>query len=156
MESKTCSTCGVAKPLDAYYQTNGKPLSRCKECTLARAKVTEARRRYKRVDGNFTPMEWKELCEKYGNQCIACGSKERLIADHITPGYLGGSDNIDNIQPLCLPCNTSKGGRIIDFRISFAAGMFARRLRLDDVRPLVGMTLEEAVEYLQSKMENTK
>lgn len=38
-EYKTCSQCREAKPLDAYYHRNGKPIAACKACTLAKQLV---------------------------------------------------------------------------------------------------------------------
>jgi 5-methylcytosine-specific restriction endonuclease McrA len=69
--------------------------------------------------GNFTVREFKELCESYGNKCLACSeTKAVLEADHVVPLTKGGSDNISNIQPLCGSCNRKKFVTIIDYRLS--------------------------------------
>jgi 5-methylcytosine-specific restriction endonuclease McrA len=68
--------------------------------------------------GNFTVEEFKELCESYGNKCLACGDTEAVLeADHVVPLAKGGSDNISNIQPLCGSCNRKKFVNIIDYRL---------------------------------------
>lgn len=66
--------------------------------------------------GNFTKTEWQDLCDSYGHVCLCCGQKKKLTADHIVPLSRGGTNSIDNIQPLCLPCNASKGTKTIDYR----------------------------------------
>jgi 5-methylcytosine-specific restriction endonuclease McrA len=43
-----------------------------------------------------------------------------LTEDHVVPLSLGGSNDIDNIQPLCKSCNSSKRGRHIDYRLPVA------------------------------------
>ena len=69
--------------------------------------------------GNFTVEEFKELCESYGNKCLACGDTEAVLeADPIVPLTKGGSDNISNIQPLCGSCNRKKFVNIIDYRLN--------------------------------------
>ena len=68
---------------------------------------------------NFTVREFKELCESYGNKCLACGDTEAVLeADHVVPLTRGGSDTISNIQPLCGSCNRKKFVTIIDYRLS--------------------------------------
>jgi 5-methylcytosine-specific restriction endonuclease McrA len=43
--------------------------------------------------------------------------KVTLTRDHIIPlGLPGASDSIDNIQPLCGPCNARKGRSVKDYR----------------------------------------
>lgn len=42
-------------------------------------------------------------------QCVQCGSGVRLSIDHVHPRSLGGSDDINNLQTLCMPCNAAKG-----------------------------------------------
>ena len=61
--------------------------------------------------GWFTKQEWSNLLAKYNYRCVRCGSKRHIAADHVVPVLLGGSSNIDNIQPLCRKCNSSKGAR---------------------------------------------
>jgi hypothetical protein len=44
-----------------------------------------------------------------GYRCRACGRTDRLSIDHIVPIARGGSNDIRNLQTLCLPCNLRKG-----------------------------------------------
>jgi 5-methylcytosine-specific restriction endonuclease McrA len=68
--------------------------------------------------GSFTAEEFEELCERYGNRCLACGGTEiRLEADHVVPLTKGGSNDISNIQPLCGFCNRRKFVDIVDYRV---------------------------------------
>ena len=67
--------------------------------------------------GSHTEEQWQELCRLYGLRCLCCGKTDSLLTqDHIVPLSKGGSDNIDNIQPLCKPCNSRKSTKTIDFR----------------------------------------
>ena len=61
--------------------------------------------------GRHTKAEWLALCAEFDQRCVRCGLKDYHIdKDHIVPLYLGGSDGLDNIQPLCARCNASKTG----------------------------------------------
>jgi 5-methylcytosine-specific restriction endonuclease McrA len=81
---------------------------------------TKLTRRYvqrkRQNGGHFTKQEFVELCAFYGNKCLRCGSPGPLVSDHIIPVSKGGSSNIDNIQPLCVSCNSKKRDKIIDYR----------------------------------------
>lgn len=44
-----------------------------------------------------------------GLTCVACGTNEDMTVDHIVPRILGGSSAVSNLQPMCRPCNSSKG-----------------------------------------------
>lgn len=69
--------------------------------------------------GSFTAEEFIELCERYGNKCLACGDTEAVLeADHVVPLTRGGSDDISNIQPLCGSCNRKKFVNITDYRLN--------------------------------------
>lgn len=66
--------------------------------------------------GHFTPVQFRELCGYYGYVCLCCGASGKLTADHVVPLSRGGTNTIDNIQPLCLKCNIKKGMSIFDYR----------------------------------------
>ena len=66
--------------------------------------------------GSHTLGEWEHLKALYQWTCPACKNKEpeiTLSRDHITPLSFGGSDNIENIQPLCKSCNSKKYNKLI-------------------------------------------
>lgn len=67
--------------------------------------------------GSFSQDEWVTLQSKYNFKCLSCGiTPQRLTVDHVIPISLGGSNNIENIQPLCKSCNSKKQATILDFR----------------------------------------
>ena len=93
-----------------------------KEEVLLRNRDSKARRRG--AEGKFTPAEWRSLLDKYEHKCLWCGKTGvKLTVDHVLPVSKGGTNYIDNIQPLCDHCNKSKNARIIDFRPFGAAIM---------------------------------
>lgn len=49
------------------------------------------------------------VLEKHGAKCKKCGSTDNIHLDHIIPVAAGGDNSIDNLQPLCRSCNSSKG-----------------------------------------------
>jgi 5-methylcytosine-specific restriction endonuclease McrA len=74
---------------------------------------------------NYTSSEWNKakrfIFSKYGEICLRCGSKENIHLDHIKPYSLFPelSLDLDNLQPLCQSCNSSKGNRrTVDYRNS--------------------------------------
>lgn len=84
-------------------------------------KAAKARRRIResRAGGTFTANEWRSLCIAYGYRCLCCGKMEpdiQLTPDHVIPLARGGSNDIANIQPLCLTCNLQKGIKTTDYR----------------------------------------
>lgn len=51
------------------------------------------------------------IMERDGYRCKRCGTQKALSIDHIIAVVNGGSDQDDNLQTLCGPCNSSKGAR---------------------------------------------
>jgi uncharacterized protein YdaU (DUF1376 family) len=79
---------------------------------LRSQRISEARQK-----GSHTPMQWEVMKQIHGHICIQCGDVGvELIKDHIQPIYQGGSDGVENIQPMCRKCNASKGPEAIDHR----------------------------------------
>jgi uncharacterized protein YdaU (DUF1376 family) len=70
-----------------------------------------------RAKGRHTPAQWAAMVDFCGNRCVRCGDTNGpIVRDHITPIYQGGSDGIENLQPLCISCNAAKGPEAIDHR----------------------------------------
>ncbi|MDE6535874.1 MAG: DUF4373 domain-containing protein [Muribaculaceae bacterium] len=74
-----------------------------------------------RTKGTHSKEEWEELKDFFGH-CVICGASSdeaKLVKDHIVPIYQGGSDGIDNLQPLCQSCNSRKGPDSTDYRLVY-------------------------------------
>ena len=75
-------------------------------------------KRVKLIGGTHTFGEWETLKAQYNWTCPCCKKQEpkiNLTEDHIIPLSKGGSDNIENIQPLCRSCNCKKHIKIIKY-----------------------------------------
>lgn len=57
----------------------------------------------------------KEIIDR-DKYCLCCGSYERLSIDHVIPISKGGMNVIENLQTLCVSCNSKKGNKTIDYR----------------------------------------
>jgi 5-methylcytosine-specific restriction endonuclease McrA len=92
------------------------------EAHRARSLAAAHRRRARKTKagGSYTPAQFKALCDAYGNVCLCCGAGVKLTADHVIPIAKGGSSDISNIQPLCLPCNSHKSTATTDYRVNYA------------------------------------
>lgn len=88
--------------------------------TRARQRV-HSRLRRQRLDAaralaTHTEPEWLALKARANGVCPRClCPAERLVKDHVNPIYAGGSDGIENLQPLCPRCNSQKGRERIDW-----------------------------------------
>lgn len=87
-------------------------------------KVREISRNHKarkgKNGGKITAAEEKWLFEFYNYTCLRCGRRSpeiKLTLDHVIPLALGGENSIENAQPLCSSCNSSKGAKPIDYRL---------------------------------------
>jgi hypothetical protein len=77
-----------------------------------------------RSKGTHTDIQWLALFEACGSVCVGCHEQTRCEKDHIVPVYQGGSDGIDNLQPLCRACNAGKGPKSDDLRPENWRGRF--------------------------------
>ena len=85
-------------------------------CKRHKANISHLKsRRYARekgCEGSHTLHEWEELKTLFNNKCAICDEVKKLTKDHIIPLSKGGSDFIENIQPLCKSCNSKKHNKI--------------------------------------------
>lgn len=86
-----------------------------------KAQIADRKAKIKRrglLVGSFTFGEWQTMKIQYGHRCPCCKKQEpeiKLTIDHIIPVSKGGSNFIENIQPLCHNCNSKKYTKIIRF-----------------------------------------
>ncbi len=91
------------------------------ELTKLRGRISQAKNRARKLqaEGTYTVQQWVELKAQYGSTCLRCGRREpeiKLVPDHVKPLAMGGSNDISNIQPLCVSCNCRKHNKHVDYR----------------------------------------
>lgn len=84
-----------------------------KESLLRANKIRKVRLSFS--NGSHTIYEWELLKQQYNHTCPACKEIKSLTKDHIIPLAKGGSNNIENIQPLCKRCNSKKHIKIVKY-----------------------------------------
>lgn len=90
---------------------------------IVRASYHRRRARILNADGSHTAKDIMALKDLYGERCMNpdCGKpiteSNKITIDHIVPLIKGGSNNIDNLQFLCLSCNSSKYTKTKDYRL---------------------------------------
>lgn len=56
-----------------------------------------------------TEFDFYRMVESQNSMCAVCARTDRpLTIDHIVPISRGGTNELENLQLLCRPCNTSK------------------------------------------------
>ena len=62
--------------------------------------------------------EIKIRVKKKYPKCLCCGEerKQLLEVDHINPRFMGGKDDISNLQTLCIYCNSAKNTKEVNFQ----------------------------------------
>ena len=82
-----------------YCKNHPENIAHLKSCRYARQRGAK---------GFHTLKEWQELKKKFNNCCAYCKKEKPLTKDHIIPLSRGGTNFINNIQPLCRNCNSKK------------------------------------------------
>lgn len=80
------------------------------------ARENSRRRRVRRYSGDVrlvTTSDWHRLLRRHDHRCAYCGERRPLTQDHIIPIARGGRHAIGNLLPACMPCNSSKGSKLL-------------------------------------------
>lgn len=68
----------------------------------------------RRALGKINYDDFISKAEELNWRCIGCGltlNFDTVTVDHIRPVSKGGANDIDNLQPMCQSCNSSKGAK---------------------------------------------
>ena len=68
--------------------------------------------KYRRRGGSAIPDDMRQrIFERDEYKCQDCGAVDNLSIDHITPVSKGGATEDENLEVLCIPCNSRKRDR---------------------------------------------
>ena len=74
----------------------------------------------------------QSLMKRQGNTCVYCGHRRiarSMDIDHMVPVVRGGSNDMDNLQVICSPCNQRKGDQTDEeFRARYSSLVPQKRL----------------------------
>jgi 5-methylcytosine-specific restriction endonuclease McrA len=75
--------------------------------------------REKGAGGKVTKKDADNLFEKHNKICYYCKVNKATSIDHIIPISRGGSNDINNLVPACISCNSKKGNKLLsEFKFS--------------------------------------
>lgn len=92
----------------------------CAYCGKVELRHTKQRRKYcsldckrqtmieRRTFNRFTGKQKDAIKARDGYCCVQCGSMDRIQVDHIVALALGGTNDLENGQTLCLACHVTK------------------------------------------------
>lgn len=79
-------------------------------------RLRRAREALAKLRGRHNVAEWEAIVAETGGICVRCGTKPgRIHRGHIVPICQGGSDAIDNLQPVCHHCAPAAAGEGINW-----------------------------------------
>ena len=88
-------------------------------------KTENKSKKKKKIPKNIRILTWdKRFPNKRTGKCFCCGKNKIDITEfhvgHIIPESKGGSNNIDNLEPICVHCNLSMGNKNMnDFKNTY-------------------------------------
>lgn len=107
-----CKIC-ESSPVDNYIENEDSRAQVCSECAEI---IANAYRVSVFGDGPskayISKKLRKQVYERDGHKCLACGTESNLTCDHIHPESKGGTTTLDNLQTLCRSCNSKKGVKV--------------------------------------------
>ncbi len=65
------------------------------------------RLRFGKIKSKLFPL----VIERMGEKCVYCQRKADVL-DHVLPIRWGGTNDIENLQPVCSTCNSKKSGSL--------------------------------------------
>ena len=77
-------------------------------------------------------IDRKAVWQKYGGRCAYCGCEitiKEMQVDHVKPKRIGGSNDMDNLNPSCRLCNHYKRAMSLEEFRTWALGGLVSRLR---------------------------
>lgn len=127
LNKKFCNKCNSIKSLDNFHSN----ASYCKKCVSNRFKkyyidnkisiVQNVAKRQRNLDKKLSKKEVIEIFARDNYACKKCGMTNdeheiawgtRLHLDHIIPFSKGGLTEVNNLQLLCISCNSSKSNKL--------------------------------------------
>jgi ribosomal protein S27AE len=101
LEWKKCVKCGAS-----VYTYAPDELVDCGHCNRPKTPPT-LRQQWDNMRRRVAP----KIYDRDGRVCAQCGSTDNLEIDHIIPLRHGGTNDLDNLQVLCIGCNRKKGSK---------------------------------------------
>jgi 5-methylcytosine-specific restriction protein A len=100
----TCKGCGKTYNR-GYYGIGDHTECEMDLLRINRSPIDITRKQWERKRKSISPI----IMERDGHKCINCDTETNLTIDHVIPIHLGGSNEIANLQTMCLSCNIKKG-----------------------------------------------
>ncbi|MBT3735972.1 MAG: hypothetical protein HOG25_15090 [Gammaproteobacteria bacterium] len=114
--TKFCNTCGVEKPLEAYYKATRNKDGRmniCMPCDVERRRVHNSKNPEKRKNAQLKwrygidNKDWARMFDEQGGHCAACGDHQSEIDAVFCVDHNHETGAVRSL--LCNPCNSTIG-----------------------------------------------
>ena len=78
-----------------------------------------AQRRAQRKVIKGTRKWYKLALENLGDECVRCGTTQKLSVNHKIPRVVGGKDEMENYEIMCISCNAKEYGILVKKALKF-------------------------------------